>query len=255
MNNLNPSKSPDWLALMIGNSRLHWAYFQEDKLQKTWDTNHLSNLLITSILPSEFFLPKIPNNLPLYIASVVPSQTKLWQNYPNTKIITLDKIPIKNIYPTMGIDRALALLGAGKIYGFPCLVIDAGTALTLTGVDSDRSLIGGAILPGLKLQFQSLAKKTAALPNVNLPDSLPSRWSINTPDAITSGILYTILGGIKTFIDDWLKQYPNSQVILTGGDSQLLLSYCKQEYFNMSDKLKQDKNIIFFGIFFSFLSS
>ncbi|GBF80240.1 pantothenate kinase [Aphanothece sacrum] len=254
MNNSPTSKSPDWLALMIGNSRLHWAYFQEDKLQTTWDTNHLSNPLITSRLPSDFLLTTIPNNLPLYIASVVPSQTKLWQNYPNTKIITLEQIPLKNIYPTMGIDRALAILGAGEIYGFPCLVIDAGTALTLTGVDSDRSLIGGAILPGLKLQFQSLATKAAALPNVNLPDSLPLRWSINTPDAITSGILYTILGGIKTFIDDWLKKYPSSQIILTGGDSQLLLSYFKQEYFKTSEKLKQNKNLIFWGILFSLLS-
>jgi len=44
--------------------------------------------------------------------------------------------------------RALAVLGAGKKYGFPCLVIDAGTALTFTGVDRDKKLVGGAIDPG-----------------------------------------------------------------------------------------------------------
>ncbi|MEA5533834.1 pantothenate kinase [Crocosphaera sp. XPORK-15E] len=251
MNNLPNLKSNDWLGLIIGNSRLHWAYFQEDKLQFSWDNEHLSEPLMTQILPQNLLLPNIPNNLPLYIASVVPSQTKLWQNYPKIHILTLDQIPLKNLYLTMGIDRALALLGAGEIYGFPCLVIDSGTALTLTGVDSDRKLIGGAILPGLKLQFQALATKTAALPNVNLSESLPLRWSMNTADAITSGIMYTILGGIKTFIDDWLNNYPNSSIILTGGDSQLLLSYFRQQNYNLSKKLKQDKDIIFLGIYFS----
>ncbi|MEA5508872.1 pantothenate kinase [Crocosphaera sp. UHCC 0190] len=251
MNNLSTSKSTDWLALVIGNSRLHWGYFKQNKLQSIWDNEHLSKPLITQILPQNLLLPNIPNNLPLYIASVVPFQTKLWQTYPETQIITLDKIPLNNLYSTMGIDRALALLGAGQIYGFPCLVIDAGTALTLTGVDRDRALMGGAILPGLKLQFQSLATKTAALPNVSLSETLPLRWSINTPDAITSGILYTILGGIRTFIDDWLNNYPNSPIILTGGDSQLLLNYFKQKYPDISENLKQDKDIIFWGIFFS----
>lgn len=30
-----------WLALMIGNSRLHWAYFVGDRLDSTWDSEHL----------------------------------------------------------------------------------------------------------------------------------------------------------------------------------------------------------------------
>jgi type III pantothenate kinase len=70
--------------------------------------------------------------LPLYLASVVPSQTALWQTYPDVHIITLDQVPLQGVYPTLGIDRALALWGAGETWGWPMLVIDAGTALTLT---------------------------------------------------------------------------------------------------------------------------
>lgn len=250
MNKSNLSKSTNWLALVIGNSRLHWAYFQDSKLQKTWNTNHLSNAysLTNNQLPSDFLLPEIPNNLPLYIASVVPSQAQLWQIYSKTQIITLDKIPLKNLYPTMGIDRALAILGAGKIYGFPCLVIDAGTALTLTGVDDNHQLIGGAILPGLKLQFQSLSTKTAALPHINLPDHLPTRWAKKTDEAIVSGILYTVLGGIKMFINDWLDQFPDSQIILTGGDAVQLSHYFKQQDAVAFQSLKIDSNLIFWGM-------
>ncbi|MEM8777663.1 MAG: pantothenate kinase [Cyanobacteria bacterium P01_G01_bin.49] len=244
------SKSSHWLALVIGNSRLHWGYFQNNTLQNTWDTAHLSQPLIDKIIPADFLLPQIPNCLPLYIASVVPSQSKLWQTYPKGKIINLDEIPLKSLYSTLGIDRALAILGAGEIYNFPCLVIDAGTALTITGVDRDRTLVGGAILPGLMLQFQSLSVRTAALPYLNLPNRLPNRWVSNTDEAITSGILYTIIGGITTFIDDWLKTYPQSKIILTGGDSQTLFSYFQQQNYRTSENLKLNKNIIFWGIFF-----
>ena len=40
------------------------------------------------------------------------------------------------MYPTLGIDRALALYSAGSTFRFPVLVIDAGTALRFTGADS-----------------------------------------------------------------------------------------------------------------------
>jgi type III pantothenate kinase len=89
----------------------------------------------------------------LSLASVVPNQTALWQDYSNVHEITLDQVPLQGIYPTLGIDRALALWGAGETWGWPMLVIDAGTALTLTGADANRCLIGGAILPGLACSF------------------------------------------------------------------------------------------------------
>ncbi len=172
-------KTREWLALVIGNSRLHWGYFRDKHLENTWDTEHLSQSIGLRI-PSEFLLPHIPQNLPLIVASVVPSQTKLWQSYPSINFLTLEAIPLKNLYSTMGIDRALGILGAGKRDHFPCLLIDAGTALTLTGVDPYDTFQGGAILPGLKLQFESLSTQTAALPRLSLPKKLPKRWAINT---------------------------------------------------------------------------
>jgi type III pantothenate kinase len=49
------------------------------------------------------------------MASVVPRQTALWQNYPGVQVITLDSLPLQDVYPTLGIDRALALWGLGKL--------------------------------------------------------------------------------------------------------------------------------------------
>jgi len=248
---------------MIGNSRLHWAWFVGDTLTEAWDTNHLSDLVVeqllqdwaSGIMPASILPPKlveqqwaIPSKLPLYIASVVPTQTKLWQTYPTAQVITLADLPLQELYPTLGIDRALAVLGAGETYGYPVLVIDAGTALTFTGANSHRQLIGGAILPGLGLQLKSLAKQTAALPATQLPTQLPTRWARETSGAIESGVIYTVLAGIQDFIANWQHQFPDTRIALTGGDSGLLQKYLQTQFPETAAQLIVDPHLIFRGM-------
>lgn len=243
----------NWLALVIGNSRSHWAWFQDHTLITAWNHSHLSTPADKHQLPPEIFpaqFSAIPSrNLPIYMASVVSAQTALWQNYQQLRQINLKDIPLHNIYPTLGIDRALAVWGAGETYGYPCLVIDGGTALTLTGVDAEKSLVGGAILPGIRTQLRSLNLNTAALPEITLPKTLPTRWANNTPDAIASGVIYTIIPGIQSFIDNWQEIYPNSSIIITGGDGEFL-----SQYLLANEKIAIDSNLIFWGIKFHRLS-
>jgi type III pantothenate kinase len=228
-----------WIALAIGNSRYHWAWFLNTKLQSSWDTVYFTTDIITQMMSGFSSITSLPielqaeladrqiamSEVPIYLVSVVPTQTLIWQYLPQVKQITLANIPLLNLYPTFGIDRALAILGAGESYGYPALVIDCGTALTITGVDNHRSLVGGAIMPGLRLQLRSLSTGTAALPEVELPGQLPSRWSNNTHDAIASGILHTIISGIRDFVLDWEKLCPDSQIVFTGGDGAILAGY------------------------------
>ncbi len=226
-----------WIALNIGNSRLHWAWFLGESLQEAWETcyrtrtateiNFSKDSLDWDLPPSlAAHWAQVSDQFPeIWIASVVPEQTAVWQSYPGAKIITLDQIPLQAIYPTLGVDRALAVWGAGEKWGWPVLVIDAGTALTFTGADTNRRLVGGAILPGLGLQVRSLAQFTAALPSVELTSQLPSRWALNTSEAVQSGIVYTVLAGIRDFVQVWCQEFPESQIILTGGDHATLLNY------------------------------
>jgi len=123
---------------------------------------------------------------------------------------------------SMGVDRALAAFGAGETYGYPVLVIDAGTALTLTGVDANKTLVGGAIIAGLRSQFSSLHQNTSALPDIPIPETLPSRWATDTTGAMQSGVARILLAGLQVYINDWRSQFPDSQVILTGGDRNYL---------------------------------
>lgn len=141
--------------------------------------------------------------------------------------MTLADIPLLNKYDTMGCDRALAAYGAAERYGVPVLVVDGGTALTLTGIDPDLALVGGAILPGIGVQLQSLATQTGALPAVERPLELPPRWSCTTVEAIASGTLYTLLAGLREFIQDWRSRYPGSPIIVTGGDGEWLCHHLR----------------------------
>lgn len=251
---------------MIGNSRLHWAWFMGETLCCAWDTHYLPDSVVKHLakcrtlddLPVEMLPPSQKQSknkqqksmLPLYLASVVPSQTALWQTYPDVHVITLNQVPLQSVYPTLGIDRALALWGAGETWGWPMLVIDAGTALTLTGADADHCLVGGAILPGVGLQLQSLAQRTGGLPLVDIGDlaSLPPRWALNTTEAIQSGVIYTIIAGIRDFIEAWRQDFPRSCITLTGGDCTLLLTYLQSHFPNVAPKVIADRHLIFWGM-------
>lgn len=238
------------IYLAIGNSRLHWAWFKDSVLIENWDTPHLSNKVIGDRLPLELLSDNLSEQnltaIPVNLASVVPQQTELWQNYINLNVITLKDIGLKNIYPTMGIDRALAVWGGGETYGYPCLVIDGGTALTFTGVDRQQQLIGGAIFPGLRSQLTNINQKTAALPQIDLPTTLPPRWAMNTEGAIASGIIHTIVAGIHSYITDWQQQYSDSPIIFTGGDAQILTQYLRAQHPPV--RVITDPHLIFWGI-------
>lgn len=242
----------NWLSLVIGNSQLHWAWFEAETLKTTWDTAHLVEKIdylkfLNQYFPHQYDKPE--TRLPtIYLASVVPLQTDFWQNYPHICQITLQDIPINNTYATLGIDRALAIYGAGETYDYPSLVIDAGTALTFTGVDINKTLIGGAILPGLTTQFRALHQQTAALPQIILPSDLPPHWALNTENAIASGIIYTLIAGIHSYINNWLALYPNSSILLTGGDSQLIWQYLQTLHPQIAQIILVDRNLTFWGM-------
>jgi type III pantothenate kinase len=266
------------IALAIGNSRSHWGLFAGETLQEIWDTEHIQVTSVQQLSSQEkaeylvqtvkesieqtasknllYFATTLATNLrsvptlplPLVVASVVPEQTAIWESYPGVRVLTLDKLPLQGLYSSLGIDRALALLGAGTKLGWPILVIDAGTALTFTGADVNQSLVGGAILPGLGLQLSSLGTKTASLPLASLPEKLPQRWAADTASAIQSGVVRAAVAGVRDFIEDWQCLFPRSKIALTGGDRTLLLKYLTAAFPDTGSAVIEAPAAIFWGM-------
>lgn len=154
--------------------------------------------LPASVLP---YLSPHPRCFRLLLAGgVVPPQTALWlARCPNAQTITTDDTlpPNGGAYSGLGVDRALALRGAGEECGWPCMVIDVGTALTFTVADVKGRCAGGAICPGLRLALQSLAQRTALLPEMSLPtgvdeEGLLPLFGVETGAAIQAGVLHGV---------------------------------------------------------------
>ncbi len=103
---------------------------------------------------------------------------------------------VTNAYDTpgqLGADRWAALIGARALHGGACVVVMAGTATTIDGLDAGGRFRGGLILPGLAMMRNALARDTAGLPQAQgCYRPLPT----NTDDAIVSGALHATLGAI-----------------------------------------------------------
>ncbi|MBJ7900045.1 MAG: pantothenate kinase [Cyanobacteria bacterium RI_101] len=224
---------PHWLGLMRGNSRWHWAYFQQATLTTSGDGD-FQDLEQTGFLTQGW---------PLCWATVVPSAAPPLTPFPAP--LALKEIPLGNLYPTLGIDRALAGFGAVRVYGVPCLVIDAGTALTLTAWDAKGAFWGGAILPGLGLQLAALHQNTGALPWLTLPPELPAPWGQDTHSSIIGGVVHTLLGGVGAYLRDWRVEFPEGKIILTGGDGPVLKRYFRE---TQTGELILDPQLIFRGM-------
>lgn len=100
----------------------------------------------------------------------------------------------------IGTDRIATALGARAAYpGKNALIVDCGTATTITALHRDGTVLGGAILPGLSSWSEMLVTHTAQLPAVDLrrPHEALGR---STDDAIASGVFFGHLGAIREVV-------------------------------------------------------
>jgi type III pantothenate kinase len=212
-----------WLAINIGNSRQHWGWFHGNELLLTADHTHDHW--------DEEALDKAES---IVVASVVPDALERWSSMAKAQTLTLDRVPIKGGYEGLGVDRALNILGAGYRYGYPTLVVDFGTAITISATNNSGRFIGGCIMPGFSLQFKSLQQHTALLPHVELPAVLPPAMALTTEQSMQSGVIQVTLAGIEQFCLAWRQRQPQGRVIATGGDSEVVYEWLPH-LFNVQD--------------------
>ncbi|PZX41085.1 type III pantothenate kinase [Nonlabens dokdonensis] len=144
------------------------------------------------------------------------------------------KLPFNNRYEslTLGNDR-IALVAGGLFTegnNTPLLVIDAGTCVTYDFIDSDKNYFGGAISPGLQLRYQSLHNFTENLPLLK-PQPTKNITGYNTETSIHSGVVLGMTLELKGAIKQYRKAHKDLKVLITGGDSELLVKQLKNRFF------------------------
>ena len=121
-----------------------------------------------------------------------------------------------------GVDRVLNIAAAYEQMGKACVVVDAGTALTVDVCNEKGEFLGGAIAPGTRLQLAALHERTAQLPLVDL--SLPTEpFGRSTASALQLGVYHGIRGTVKELVENYATELGNwPDIIATGGDAALL---------------------------------
>jgi type III pantothenate kinase len=124
----------------------------------------------------------------------------------------------------VGADRIANAVAAAHLYpGHNFIVIDFGTATTFDVVRRGREYLGGIILPGLRIQMESLEKNTARLPNVEIIPSAPLIGR-STIECIQSGLYFGTRAAVVGLIHEVRASvFPGEDpvVIATGGFSRL----------------------------------
>jgi type III pantothenate kinase len=122
---------------------------------------------------------------------------------------------------------ANAVAGYAK-YQDKCIVVDFGTALSITIVGEGGKLLGGSIAPGLKSAMKALSSNTAQLPFVQL-EAPPSVIGRNTIHAIQSGVVLGYVGLVESLIKRIKAELGESaKVIATGGLAEVIAPHTDQ---------------------------
>ncbi|MBR4290265.1 MAG: type III pantothenate kinase [Oscillospiraceae bacterium] len=149
-------------------------------------------------------------------------------------------IQIENPAQT-GADLVVGCVAALREHKAPMIVVDMGTATTMIVLDKNSAMIGGCIMPGVKISMDALTDRTALLPGLQL-DQPKKAIGRNTIDCMRSGIMM----GAACMIDGMIERIEaelgyETTVIATGGIAKFVLPMCKK-------KIIYDKDLLVKGL-------
>ncbi len=121
-----------------------------------------------------------------------------------------------------GIDRIVNVAAAFEQMQKACVVVDAGTLITVDCCDDEGKFLGGAIAPGIEMMIDALHEKTAKLPRIEFQK--PSgAFGKNTEAAIAQGVYHGVRGMVKELVESYATELGNwPDIIATGGDAPRL---------------------------------
>lgn len=130
---------------------------------------------------------------------------------------------------TVGSDMIVDAVAAIHEYPKPIVVIDMGTATTMSVLDREGTYIGGAIIPGLRLSMDALSAQAAQLPFIDLREPPARLIGTNTVDCMRSGAILgcaAMLDGLAGRVEEELGEPVT--VVATGGLMSTVLPYCRR---------------------------
>lgn len=231
------------LALDIGNTETVIGLFDNGQLLDHWRiatqadrTVDELGLLVRGLLRESGF--PLEGIRAASIGSVVPPVThalvETCERHLGVHVLVIDArspLPIRldvDEPMTVGADRIVNTLAAARLYQRDTIAVDLGTATTFDCITADGVFIGGIIAPGVRTAAETLVRRTAKLPRVDLEK--PSRViGRRTESCMRSGIFFgavdSIDGAVRRIKEEWGK--PEALVVATGGLATLIGPHCR----------------------------
>lgn len=230
------------LVFDLGNTETVIGLFDAGHLQENWristyperTCDELGLLIRSLVRESGFDLESISGGA---IASVVPPLTPVLVEtcvrHLGVQPVNIDAstpLPIRLDVDeplTVGADRIVNTLAAMRLYRKDTIAVDLGTATTFDCITGDGVFHGGIIAPGPHTSAESLVRRTAKLPRVDLdpPATVIGR---RTETAIRSGIFFSVVDGIDGMVRrikaEWNR--PDALVVATGGLAPVVAPHC-----------------------------
>ncbi|RRQ45642.1 type III pantothenate kinase [Chryseobacterium sp. SC28] len=246
------------IVINIGNTNIRFGLFNNDNCDISWVINtkpyKTTDELYVQILMLYQTYRIDPQKIEkVIVGSVVPQLTKVLSSsikkiHSHLPIIVdrNSKSAVKPKSKQMGTDIYANLVAAHNLYpGKKKIVIDFGTALTVSCLDEKGETLGVIIAPGIVTSLNSLVHETAQLPEIELvkPKTV---LGLDTVSCMQSGMVYGYLGMVEGFIDRINDEvHDDCFVIATGGVSHVYKPLTSK--INIGDKLHTLKGLYFLG--------
>lgn len=218
------------LAINVGNTRTQLGCFVDGELIEQCAVDNQDAAEFERQLRA--MAPKAKG--PIVLASVNPTIAEQWEQVIDEALSRGIKrverdwdIPVGRQLDReslVGEDRLLNAAAAYEVLQEACVIVDAGTAITVDFVDGKGTFHGGAIAPGAQMMLDALHQRTAMLPEVEMHTPVEAIGHC-TSEAMRSAAFHGLRGLVRELVEQYATAsgvYP--LVIATGGDAPMLFA-------------------------------
>jgi len=224
---------PNLIAINVGNTRTQLGQFIDGELEQNerFDNDQRAEIVqtvlkwwqpVASLRQAMILLASARETIARQLSSALRDQLSV-EIYEVGNDLPLPISSQLDPETITGVDRLLNAAAAYERTRQACVIVDAGTAVTVDFVDRDGTFHGGAIAPGAALQLRALHEHTDALPELTLRVPDDDAFGRSTAQAMLQGVYQGIRGLVARLVEQYAESYgAYPKIIATGGDAELL---------------------------------
>ena len=225
------------LLLDVGNTRIKWGVLEDGVIRRT---GHIAQArirekglqVLTTKIPGhadQVFVSNVAGaSFATRLSGVVGAHCRCDVRFARSE---RSGWGVTNAYTQprrIGVDRWVAMVGAWAEVQAACLVVDAGTAMTIDAIDDEGRHLGGQIIAGVATMADALAAATSDIPAIRPAAGRTAAdlgmFARNTAAAVREGAQNAVAGAVDRAIRTLQSNAYEPVVVLTGGDASRILN-------------------------------